>query len=218
MPPCKILIADDHALIRQMITRTLQESPTLQVVGQSANGLELLEHLEQMAPDIILLDITMPGLQGLEVLPRIKSKYPHIKVLILTMHKSPRHVARAFEAGADGYLLKENTLEDLVSAIERIRQGESYVSNMVSTQITQLLRLKDPENQDGSSESLTVREREILQYILEGKSSKEIADLLSLSVITVYNHRTSIKNKLGIRQNIDLFKYGIRHGYIQPDE
>jgi DNA-binding NarL/FixJ family response regulator len=187
-------------------------------VGQVANGLELLEHLERSVPDMILLDITMPVMQGLEVLPTIKARFPQIKVLVLTMHKSKHHIARAFEAGADGYLLKENTLGDLVSAIEKIRQGESYVSNLVSTQITQLFRQKHSQDQIELSETLTNREREILQYILEGKSSKEISEMLSLSVITVYNYRTNIKNKLGIRKNIDLFKYGIKHGYIQSDE
>jgi DNA-binding NarL/FixJ family response regulator len=177
----------------------------------------LQEYLEQSIPDMILLDITMPGMQGLEVLPTIKARFPQIKVLMLTMHKSKHHIARAFEAGADGYLLKENTLGDLVSAIEKIRQGESYVSNLVSTQITQLFRQKHSQDQTELSETLTNREREILQYILEGKSSKEISEMLSLSVITVYNYRTNIKNKLGIRKNIDLFKYGIKHGYIQSD-
>jgi DNA-binding NarL/FixJ family response regulator len=178
----------------------------------------LQEHLKRSVPDMILLDITMPGMHGLEALPKIKTGSPQVKVLILTMHKSKHHIARAFEAGADGYLLKENTLADLVSAIEKIRQGESYVSNMVSTQITQLFRRKHSQDRTGSSEPLTSREREILLYILEGKPSKEIAELLSLSTITVYNHRTNIKNKLGIRKNIDLFKYGVRHGYIHSYE
>jgi len=133
------------------------------------------------------------------------------------MHKSQQHISRAFEAGADGYLLKENTLEDLVTAIEKIRNGESYASNMVLTRITEIFRQKPQPGDPEFPEPLTSREREVFQYVLEGKTSKEIAQLLSVSVITVYNHRTSIKNKLGIRKNIDLFKYGIKHGYIQLD-
>jgi DNA-binding NarL/FixJ family response regulator len=216
MQPYRILIADDHVLIRQMIKNTLEKLPSVQVVGEVADGLELLGHLKQSDPDMILLDITMPGMQGLEVLPKIKRKCPRVKVLILTMHKSKQHIARAFEAGADGYLLKENTLEDLVSAIEKIRNGESFASNLVLTRITEIFRRKlQPD--DSGPEPLTNREKEILQYVLDGKTSKEIAQLLSVSVITVYNYRTTIKNKLGIRKNIDLFKYGVKHGYIQSD-
>lgn len=218
MRPCRILIADDHALIRQMIKKVLSEFPSLHVVGQAANGFELQDHLKRSVPDLILLDITMPGMHGLDVLPKIKAAAPQTKVLILTMHKSKYHIARAFEAGADGYLLKENTLTDLGLAIEKIRQGENYISEMISTQITQLFRPKHTQEQSGSSEPLSGREREILQHILEGRSSKEIAKLLFISVITVYNHRTNIKNKLGITQNVDLFKYGVRQGYIQPDD
>jgi len=151
----------------------------------------------------------------LEALQAVKSRYPQIKVLILTMHKSRQHIARAFEHGADGYILKENALADLVFAIEKIRQGESYVSSLVLTQITEIFRQKLPQDKSGLSEPLTAREKEILQLVLEGKSSKEIAELLGVSIITVYNHRTNIKNKLGIRKNVDLFKYGVRHGYIQ---
>jgi DNA-binding NarL/FixJ family response regulator len=201
-----------------MIKKILEESSSIQVVGEAANGFEVQDLLRRSAPDMVLLDITMPGMHGLEALQRVKAESPRTKVLILTMHKSKHHIARAFEAGADGYLLKENTLPDLVSAIEKIRSGGGYLSDMVSTQITQLFRQKHSHDEDGSPEQLTGREREILQYIFEGKSSKEIAEILSLSVITVYNHRTNIKNKLGIRQNIDLFKYGIKHGYINSNE
>lgn len=218
MQPYRILIADDHVLIREMIRNTLENLPTLQVVGQAADGDDLLEHLERSTPDMILLDISMPGMHGLEALQTVKRRFPGVKVLILTMHKSKQHIARAFEAGADGYLLKENALADLVSAIAKIRQGESYISSLVLTQITELFRQKPPQTEGGSSEPLSPRENEILQLVLEGRSSKEIADLLSISIITVYNHRTSIKNKLGIRTNMDLFKYGMRNGYIQSYE
>src|SRR5208283_1376174 len=215
MPPYRILIADDHVLIREMIRNTLDKLPSIQVVGEVADGHKLLEHLQQSTPDMILLDITMPGMHGLEALQAVKSRFPQIKVLILTMHKSRQHIARAFEYGADGYILKENALADLVFAIEKIRQGESYVSSLVLTQITEIFRQKLPQDKSGLSEPLTTRENEILQLVLEGKSSKEIAELLCISIITVYNHRTNIKNKLGIRTNVDLFKYGVRHGYIQ---
>ncbi|MGA2405039.1 MAG: response regulator transcription factor [Syntrophobacteraceae bacterium] len=218
MQPYRVLIAEDHVLIRQMIRNTLEKLPSIQVVGEVADGLELLEHLERSTPDMILLDITMPGMQGLAVLPIVKRRFPPVKVLILTMHKSNQHIACAFEAGADGYLLKENTLTELVSAIEKIRHGESYVSDLVLTRVAEMLRQKHSPVETESSKALTNREREILQHVLEGKSSKEIAQLLSVSIITVYNYRSSIKNKLGIRTNIDLFKYGIKHGYIQSDQ
>ena len=215
MQPYRILIADDHVLVREMIKNTLENMSSIQVVGEVGDGLQLLEHLKRSAPDMILLDITMPGMLGLEVLPKIKKRFPRIKVIILTMHKSKQHISRAFEAGADGYLLKENTLADLVSAIEKVRQGESYASSLVLTAITDIFRDKAPAAGNGVSDPLTAREEEILQYVLQGKSSKEIAILLSISVITVYNYRTSIKNKLGIRHNVDLFKYGVKHGYIE---
>lgn len=218
MQPYRIFIADDHVLIRQMIKNTLEELPSIQVTGEAGDGGELLERLQQASPDMILLDIAMPGMHGLDALPRVKKMFPRIKILILSMHKSKQHIARAFEAGADGYLLKENTLTDLIAAIEKIRNGEIYASNLVLTRLTEIFRRRPLQQEDELSEPLTQREKMILQHILEGKSSKEIARLLSVSVITVYNHRTNIKNKLGIRNNMELFQYGVKHGYIQSDQ
>ncbi|MEM5788110.1 MAG: response regulator transcription factor [Syntrophobacteraceae bacterium] len=215
----KIVIADDHLLIREMIKKSIAEVPGMAVIGEAGDGLELLVILEKVIPDLVLLDLTMPNLQGLDALKQIRELYPGVKVLVLTMHKSKQHISRALSAGANGYLLKENAFDDLLVAIDRIRRGERYISNLLSDQITELFLQKDTMRGGADQvEPLSAREREVLDLILEGKSAREIADSLTISIMTVYNHRINIKKKLGIRKDVDLIKYGIRKGYLLTDQ
>ena len=216
MSSYNIALADDHVLLRDGIKRIIEESPDLRVVAEASDGLELLRVLKQQHDvDMVLLDISMPGLRGIEAVREVKISFPSIKVLILTMHKKKEYIRHAFSAGADGYLLKEATGDELFDAISTIRKGENYVSNAFSKElIIELLQLYRTGGKL-ETEVLTTREREVLKLIAEGKSSKEIADLLFISIYTVNNHRAKIIKKLGMKKTADLVRYAIRKGYAQ---
>lgn len=214
MPPYRIIIADDHMMFRQGIKRIIEETRDLAVVGEVNDGLELLKLLKTMTPDMVILDISMPNLRGIEATHEIKNTQPSIKVLILTMHKDKEHLFHAISAGAEGYLLKEDADTELFSAIKTIRLGGVYISPLLSVQIADvLLERRSRDGVDAAAESLTIREREVLKLIAEGKSSKEMATLLCISIRTIHHHRANIMKKLKIRKTADLIKYAIRKGY-----
>ena len=210
-----IVLADDHVLLRDGIKRIIEESQDLRIVAEASDGFELLRVLKQYDVDMVLLDISMPGLRGIEAAREIKISHPDIKVLILTMHKKKEYVRHAFSAGADGYLLKEATGDELFDAIGAIRNGENYVSNAFSKELTSELIQLYRSGGKLKAEVLTHREKEVLKLIAEGKSSKEIAELLFISIYTVNNHRAKIIKKLGLKKTADLVRYAIREGYVQ---
>lgn len=216
MPPYRILLAEDHTLFREMIKKSLGEIPGLEVVGEVGDGLELLESLKTLTPDLLILDIGMPNLSGLEAAKRIKPTHPGIKILLLTMYKTRDHLKHALEAGVDGYLLKENTFKELITAIETIRQGNSYISKTISQKMVNFFFHKTCPSPK-ASEILSTREKEVLEHFVQGKSPQEIAELLFISHPTVRNHLANIKRKLSLRRNIDLVKYAIKAGYISID-
>lgn len=214
MLPCRIVIADDHVLIREMIRKSIESIQNLQVVGEAGDGLECVEAVKRLRPDLVILDVTMPGMHGIGVIKEIKTISRNTRVLVLTMHKSKLHISRALSAGADGYLLKENAFDDMIQAIEKVRQGESYISELISSQVMELLREGNPRDYTQPTEALTAREKEILELVMEGKGAKEIADYLSISIMTVYNHRINIKKKMGVKKDIDLIRRALQDGYI----
>ena len=211
-----IVLADDHLMFRQGLKKILEERSDLEVVGEADCGLELIRLLEELVADLILLDISMPTLRGLEAIPEIKMNYPKVKILVLTMHKDKEYLYQAMTGGADGYLLKEDADSELFSAIDRIRQGKIYVSPNLSEGLTDdWIRMSREDH--GSSfepERLTVRERQILKLIAEGKSAKEIGDLLFISARTVERHRANIMEKLDLKNAADLIKYAVQKGYV----
>jgi len=209
MKPYRILLADDHSLLREAIKNSIEEVPGLKVIGEAGDGVDLMRLLSRTTPDLIILDISMPNLPGLDAAKIIKARNPDIKILILTMHKSGEFLRRALAVGIEGYLLKENALADLVTAIETIRRGGNYISSLLGGKI-----LREGIGLRLSGEVLSPREIEILKLVAQGKSSKEIADSLSLSIMTVYNHRVNIKNKLNLKKNAELVRYAIENGYI----
>jgi len=211
--PYRIVVADDHIMLLQGIKKIIEESKDMVVVGEASDGLELLNLLKKMTPDMVILDISMPNLRGIEATSELKMIYPEVKILILTMHKRKEYLYHALAAGADGYLLKEDTDTELFSAIEAVRQGETYVSPLLSKALTNDLVEIARGNHNRPEEPLTTREREILKLIAEGKSNKEIADLLFISIRTVQHHRASIMKKLDLKKVADLVKYAIRKGY-----
>ena len=214
MSPYRIVLADDHVMFRQGIKNILEGAGDLEVVGEAGDGLKLLELLKKVAPDLVILDISMPNLRGLEATREIKMISPDVKVLILTMHKDKEYVYYAVSAGAEGYLLKEDADTELFAAVEKIRQGEHYISPLLSGKLThELIQASHKGQETSPSDPLTTREREVLKLIAEGISNKEIADLLFISIRTVEHHRASIMQKLNIKQTANLVKYAIRKGY-----
>lgn len=210
--PYQIVLVDDHVMFREGIRGVIEIMPNLKVVGELGDGLELMEFMRNANPDMVILDISLPRLQGIEATKELKALHPKVKVLILTMHKSTEYLIRAFSAGADGYLLKENARADLIAAIDKIRQGRNYVSPLITDLIGEMF-VQKKGRATMSAEPLTAREIEVLTLLSEGKSSKEIAELLFISTMTVQNHRANIKKKLNIRKNTDLVKYAIQKGY-----
>jgi DNA-binding NarL/FixJ family response regulator len=216
MAPYTIVLADDHVLVRQGLRRILAERADLEVVGESSDGLELLNLLNHVIPDMVILDIFMPNLRGIEAIHEIKKIHPDVKVLILTMHRDKEYLYLALSAGAKGYLLKEDADKELFSAIEKVRQGKTYISPFFSEEVVDdLVQIgRGDAKTIFETDPLTPREREVLKLVAEGKSSKEIANLLFISASTVSNHRASIMEKLSLNKATDLVKYAIRKGYI----
>jgi DNA-binding NarL/FixJ family response regulator len=216
MSSYRIALADDHVLVRQGFKRILDGVGDLEVVGEANDGMELLELLNRVTPDMVILDIFMPNLRGIEAIHEIKKIHPDIKVLILTMHKDKEYLYLSLSAGAKGYLLKEDADRELFSAIEKVRQGKTYISPYFSEEVVDdLVQVgKGGTKTIFETDPLTPREREVLKLIAEGKSSKEIASLLFISVSTVNNHRASIMEKLSLNKATDLVKYAIRKGYV----
>jgi len=216
--PFSILLADDHVMFRRGVRRIIQSISDVEVVGEASDGFELLELLKKTEPNLVILDISMPNLRGLEATREIKIINPEVKVLMLTMHKDREYLCHAFSAGAEGYLLKEDADSELISAIDTLRKGGTYISPLLSPQLADLFvgRGASSRKPGALGEDLTVREREIIKLIAEGKSSKEIGGLLFISSRTVQHHRANIMRKLSIKKTADLVKYAIQKGYTEP--
>lgn len=208
-----IVLADDHVMLRNGIKKIIEESDDMKVVAETGDGLELLNLLKNINPHMIILDISMPNLRGIEAAHEIKMVYPEIKIVILTMHKKKEYLYHALSAGADGYLLKEDTGEELLTAITKIRRGGIYLSPILSEELTEELISFYRNGRKPLDDPLTIREKEVLKLIAEEKSSKEIANLLFISVRTVGHHRASIMKKLNINKIAGLVKYAIQKGY-----
>jgi DNA-binding NarL/FixJ family response regulator len=206
-----IVLADDHALFRGGVKRIIQEHADLEVIGEAGDGLELLHLLKKSNPNMIILDISMPNLRGLEAAREIKKMYPQIRILLLTMHKKKEFIQQGIAGGADGFLLKEEADKILLQAILAIRQGKRFISPLLSQQVAELL------TGEKKSELLSIREKEILQLLTKSKSTQDIADLLFISTHTVRRHRENIMKKLNLKGIVDLVKYVVAQGYISPD-
>ena len=212
MEPYRILLADDHILFRQGMKRIIDEMPGTNVVGEANDGQEAVELVKELLPDLVILDISMPKLSGLEACREIRHLFPNVKILMLTMHKDREFLLHAISAGAQGYLLKEDSDEELFAALGTIRKGAIYVTKalagVVSTDIAALIG----GGQRQFSGSLTAREREVLKFLSEGKSNSEVAEVLGISTRTVETHRANIMNKLDLRNTAELVRYAIERG------
>jgi DNA-binding NarL/FixJ family response regulator len=215
----RVALADDHNLVRSGIRALLERLPGVEVVGEASNGREALALIAREKPDMALLDIGMPELNGLEAAPRIARDAPRTKVVILSMHADEKHVAQALRAGVAGYVLKDSCADELPVLIRAITRGETYLSPGISKQVVEALKSRMSEGavEPALPDPLTSRQREILQLVAEGLSTKEIAGKLDLSIKTVETHRTQIMNRLQIRDVAGLVRYAIRAGLISAD-
>lgn len=215
MTPIRVLMADDHKLFIDGLGSILQQRADMQVAGAARDGMTTVRLAAELKPDIVLMDISMPQLNGIEATRKILAERPTTRVIMLSMHSDPRYVVAAFRAGARGYLLKDSASEDLLEAIERVSAGEVYLSSKMSGQIV-LDFISDVHTGESSAYSvLSPREREVLQLIAEGHSTKDIAARLSVSVKTVETHRKQVMDKLDLHSIAELTKYAIREGLTE---
>jgi DNA-binding NarL/FixJ family response regulator len=210
--PVSVMLADDHAVVRDGLRALLEAGNDLQVVGVAGNGREAVSEALRLRPDIVIMDIAMPELDGVEATRRIVERSPETRVLILSMYLSAEHIYRALQAGAQGYVLKESAGEEVVDAIRALRAGKRYLSHRITeTVIDDYLR----EGTNVSPlDSLSLRERDVLQLVVEGRTNAAIAQALSLSPKTVETYRARIMKKLKVRDTVELVKFSMRHGLI----
>jgi len=213
-----VVLADDHAIVRDGLRMILEAQGDITVVGDAADGRQAVRLIQQLRPDVAVIDIAMPELNGIEATHEIRQTCPDTQVVILSMHSTAEHVFRALQAGAQGYLLKESAGMEMVEAVRAVHAGRRYLSQRITeTMIDDYLRQRQAAERKSPLERLTPREREVLQLVVEGKSSAEIGDILSLSPKTVETYRSRLMRKLGLRDLPSLVKFAIQHG-ITPLE
>lgn len=210
-------MADDHALVRAGIRALLESLPGVEIVGETGDGLEAVELVRRDPPDVILLDVTLPGLNGLEAASRIARLGVPTRVLMVSMHASPEYAARAFAAGAAGYLNKDSAFEELSTAIDEICAGRCYLCRAIDPELVRQYS-RQPGNGAAGLDALTPRQRQILQLVAEGKGTRQIAETLSVSVKTVETHRAQLMQRLDIYDVPGLVRFAIRSGLLPPEE
>ncbi len=215
MGKIRVLIVDDHAILREGIRALLALSRDVEVVGEAPDGQTGIECARDLLPDVVLMDIAMPGLDGLEATRRIKDRHKNVKVLILTQHENREYVFPILKAGADGYVLKKAAGTELISAIRAVHEGGTFLYPSVAKTVVEDYLRPDGTISARRHSKLTDREIEVLKLVAEGRSNQEIADLLCLSVKTVTGHRTNIMEKLDLHSRTELVKYAIRTGLIE---
>ena len=215
MTPLRVLLVDDHALVRAGMRSLLQDLPDVEVVAEAGDGAEALAAAERERPDVVLMDIAMKGMNGLEAAARLREGLPGVKVIILSMHTSEEYVLLALRAGAAAYLIKDSATSELELALKCVMRGETYLSPAISRQVVD--GYVQRVGASAGPEPLTPRQREVLKRIAEGRSTKEIAFELNLSVKTVETHRAQIMERLGIRDVAGLVRYAMRAGLVPPE-
>ena len=215
----KVVIVEDHKLFREGLKSLLSEKDDLVVVGEAGDGIEAIRAVKKYRPDLLLLDLSMPKMNGISVMKEIKSQFPEIKIMALTIHESDQYVLEAFEAGADGYCLKDAGRNELMVAVDSVVQGKRYISPSISENVLEgymsgRKKLKSKTTWD----TITQREREVLKLLGEGYQNKEISDMLHISVKTVEKHRANIMNKLDLHNAAALTAFAIEHGLVTQNE
>ena len=213
----RILLADDHVILREGLRKMLEEEAGFQIVGEASDGFEALKKAGQVSPDILIVDLVMPHLNGLEVTARLKKENQHIKIIVLSMRKSEPYIMEALRNGADGYVLKSEDPQDLIDAIHSVAAGSTYLSPNVADLAVEAYLARSRQIKPNPYDTLTDREKEIFQLSAEGLSSGEIAEFLTLSVHTISTHRRNLMGKLNIKNQAELIKFAVNRGIISPD-
>lgn len=208
----KVLIADDHDLIRQGLKSILACDPNYQIIAQAVDGLDVIAKAKEHQPDIILLDITMPKISGLDALKELQYVAPEALIVIISVHKAEPYIAKALELGVKGYLLKDNAAEELLPALARVLKGDLYLGESVSAIVADSVIKKNRGNE--SLLLLTPREKEVLRLVVEGKTAKQIADILFISSRTVENNKNALLRKFDLHRTVDLVKYAVKHNLV----
>ena len=216
--PVRILLADDHTLVRAGIRALLEKLPGMEVVGEAGDGREVLNLVGTRRPDVVLMDIAMPGLNGLEAAARLAKEFPDVRVIILSMHHDEEYVWRALKSGAAGYLLKKAATAELATALERVARGEIYLSQEISARLPKSFPLNGIANRKSPLEQLTGRQREILQLIAEGRNTKGIAEVLKVSPKTVEYHRIKLMDCLNVHDVPGLVRFALRVGLLPQEK
>lgn len=228
MPSCPVVIADDHAIIREGLRAMLSQADDLEVVAEACDGYEAIQQVHRHQPELVLMDLTMPRINGIEATRKIKSRYPGIKIIILTVHKSEEFVRSTLDSGADGYVLKDDSSSELISAIRRVQQGHLFLSPGIASLVVNGFldqsdagKTKSPREHESAPhrprESLTSRERQTLQLVAEGYKNKEIAEIMSVSLKTVEKHRANLMRKLDLHSASAITAYAIKHNLLSID-
>jgi len=215
----RILLADDHAILRAGLVRLLSEEPDIEVIGEADNGREAVQKVQELHPDIVLMDIGMPVMNGMEATKQIKKRDQEVKILVLTMHDNEEYLFQVLQAGASGYVLKKAADSDLVNAIHVVNRGDCFLYPSAAKMVVEdyLEKLKHGQEPTSSFDTLTEREREILTLVAEGYTNREIAEALFISVKTVETHKANIMEKLNLHKRAELVRYAIKKGMLQVD-
>jgi two-component system response regulator NreC len=218
MNPIKLLVVDDHAIVRDGIRQLIESQEDMVLVGETGDGTTALKYVKTLDPDVVLLDIAMPGMTGLETVGLIKEARPGIKVVILSMHSKESYVHQALSAGAIGYILKASTSRDILSAIRAAQNDEYFLSSKIRAGVIEsYLSSRKHKPAVRGYDLLTEREQQVFRMVVEGNTTKEIADILCVSAKTIEKHRSSISQKLGVHGRLELLKYAIKIGVVDPD-
>ncbi len=214
MSNIRVLLAEDHTIVRKGLISLLKDEMSIEIIGEADDGREAIIKVEELMPDIVLMDISMPLLNGLDATRQIKKRFPEVRVLILTMHMDDAYILEVMQAGASGYIIKKAVPTELVAAIQAVYQGDIYLSPKVSKKIIQEYLKQTDAGKEKIEPKLTDREREVVQLIAEGNSNRKIGESLFISVKTVESHRAKIMEKHDLHSTADITRYAIRKGIV----
>jgi len=215
--PYRIIIADDHGLIRKGLRTIIELESDIKVIGEAGDGKELLELLPSLQPDMVIMDISMPQVNGIEAARKVVESYPAIRILMLTMHRNSQYFYNAISVGAHGYLMKDDSDTELMSAIRTVQSGKTYVSPQLSEEVTNGMISAFRDHREVPLIQLTAREREVLELVVKGYTSKKMADILCLSPRTVDHHRAKLLKKFNMKNTVDLVKHVVRNSIVVPE-